>query len=164
MKLKFVPMLTGAIALAFAAAPLVVKAAPAAPGRLLLAQEMPRAGRGPMGRLNLTQDQKSQMMRIQQQTRQQIEGVLTPDQLQQYKAAMQNHQHGMQDGLNSAPRSHGGRHNPFANLNLSQDQKNQIQHITKSSREQMNSVLTDTQRQQLEQMRQSRQEQSQPGN
>src|SRR4028119_888230 len=199
MKLKLMPVLTGAIALAsLAATPLIVKALPAAPGQPLLAQslgqkQLGQGGMGGMGGMrrgggegmNLTEDQRAQIKKIREQTQKDIRAVLTKEQRAQYDAAMQesrqsrqsamqNRSGGASGGLrggamnggamNGGGMNGGGMRNRQAgggqmggqqailnSLNLSEDQQQEIQEIMKRQREQMQALLTDSQRQQLQQ-------------
>jgi hypothetical protein len=193
MKLKLMPVLTGAIALAsLAATPLIVKALPAAPGQPLLAQslgqkQLGQGGMGGMGGMrrgggegmNLTEDQRAQIKKIREQTQKDIRAVLTKEQRAQYDAAMQesrqSRQSAMQNrsggangglrggamngsGMNGGMRNRqagggqmGGQQAILNSLNLSEDQQQEIQEIMKRQREQMQALLTDSQRQQLQQ-------------
>ncbi|BAZ39959.1 hypothetical protein NIES4101_59160 [Calothrix sp. NIES-4101] len=91
--------------------------------------------------LGLTDSQKSQLAQIRQNTKAEIDKVLTPEQRQQRQAASQNRE---------------GRRNRKAQLNLSDAQKAQIKQIMQSSKAQMDEVLTPEQKQKLEQLRQNR--------
>ncbi len=170
MKLKLIPMLGVAISLAFAATPLVVKAAPAKPGQLLLAQATPQQESGPFASLNLSNDQKSQLREIRKQTHQQMENILTAEQktqIQQIK--QQNRQQTRQqiDNILTAEQKtqiqqikQQNRQQTRQEIDkiLTAEQKSQIQQIKQSSRDKINSVLTDTQRQQLQQIKSQRAE------
>jgi Spy/CpxP family protein refolding chaperone len=194
MKLKLMPVLTGAIALAsLAATPLIVKALPAAPGQPLLAQslgqkQLGQGGMGGMGGMrrgggggmNLTEDQRAQIKKIREQTQKDIRAVLTKEQRAQYDAAMQESRQNLQSAMqnrsggangglrggamNGGGMNGGGMRNRQAgggqmggqqailnSLNLSEDQQQEIQEIMKRQREQMQALLTDSQRQQLQQ-------------
>lgn len=154
MKLKLMPVLTGAVVIALTATPLVVKAAPIAPGQQLLAQAAGQQRQGKFGNLNLTQEQKDQMRQLRQQTQREIEGVLTQQQLEQYKAARQSRRGrmGNRNGnlANSGQGQQRGRQNVFDSLNLSSSQKDTIQQIRQQSRDRMQSILTREQRDQLQ--------------
>jgi Spy/CpxP family protein refolding chaperone len=54
--------------------------------------------------------------------------------------------------LNSSSMPRGGQQNMLSSLNLSQSQKSKIAQIMQSSRRQMDNILTDSQRAQLQQM------------
>ena len=137
MKLKFMPMLVGAIAIALATTELAVNAKAASPSRILLAQAQEPHG---FQRLGLTQEQKAKIAQIRQNTRSQIEAVLTPQQLEQLKTAMQD--------------SRQSKRQAFSTLNLTQEQRTQMRQIRQSAKSQYEAVLTP---QQLEQLQQSRQ-------
>ena len=164
MKLRLMPVLTGAVVLAVAATPLVVTAAPITSGQQLLAQVGQRR-QGPFANLNLTQEQKNRLQQLRQDTQREIEGVLTPQQLDEYNAAKQIRQ-GMRrgGGGNWSASSQGGqnrRSNIWDSLNLSSNQKSRIQEIRQRSRDRMMSILTDQQRQQLQQRGRSMMNQNQ---
>lgn len=163
MKLKLMPLITGAVLLA--ATPVAMKAF-AAPGQQL-AQVTNQQRTGRQNQLNLTSEQKDQMRQLHQETRQKIEALLSSDQLAKYKTAMQNRRGGMRDDageMNSASRQGGNsnrRQNMFSSLNLSQDQQAKIREIMQSSRTRMSSILTEAQRTQLQQMMRARKTQAQ---
>jgi Spy/CpxP family protein refolding chaperone len=146
MKLKLMPVFAYAIALTVAAAPLAVKAQPnqqnqPVPGQ---AQNQPQfAG------VKITQQQQNQLAQIRSDARAQIEKLLTPQQLEQLKTATT-----MQSGQD--------RQAALAAMNLSQEQKNQLQTIIQSARNRAEAVLTPEQRQQMQQnIQQSPQQRSQ---
>lgn len=98
-----------------------------------------RAQKQQHNRLNLTPEQKEQMQRIKESSRQQMDGILTSEQKARLEAARAN------------------RENPrrvFESLNLTEDQKAQIEQIRQASKQQMEAILTPEQRQQMEQHRQ----------
>jgi Spy/CpxP family protein refolding chaperone len=106
------------------------------------------------------------MRQLHQETREKIEEVFSSDQLAQYKTAMQNRRGGMQGDagqMNSstAQGNSNKRQNIFASLNLSQDQQAKIREIMQSSRTRMSSILTDSQRAQMQQMMRARRTQAQ---
>ncbi len=165
MKLKLMPVLTGAVVIALTATPLVVKAAPIAPGQQLLAQAARQQRQGKFANLNLTQEQKDRMRQLRQETQREIEGVLTPQQLEQYKAAMQSRRGMMRNSngnlANARQGQQRGRQNVFDSLNLSSSQKDRIQQIRQQSRDRMQSILTREQRDQLQQSGRSMRNQDQ---
>ncbi|HEY9652328.1 MAG TPA: hypothetical protein V6C95_16845 [Coleofasciculaceae cyanobacterium] len=150
MKRRFIPMLAGAIAVTLAAAPFVANAQAITPPaqRLLLAGGK-GPGQGAWEQLNLTQQQKDQLAQIRQQTRSQIEALLTPEQRQQYQALQENNQ---------------GRRGGLRSLNLTEEQKTQVRQIMESAKSQSQAVLTPEQQAQLQQMRQQRRQQRQQQN
>lgn len=140
MKLKFMPMLVGAIALTVATTPLAVKAEPTLKSPLAQAQTQAEEPHG-FQRLGLTQEQKAKMAEIRKSTRSQIEAILTPQQREQLQAAMQD--------------SRPNKRQAFAALNLTPEQKTQMREIRQSAKSQYEAVLTPEQRQQLQQSRQT---------
>jgi Spy/CpxP family protein refolding chaperone len=141
MQLKLIPVLVGALALAVTTTELAALAQPVSKSPLLLAQaqEPPRRER-----LELTEEQKAKIASIRSRTRSQIEAILTPEQREKLKAAMQNRQQ---------------RRQAFASLNLTPEQKTQMRQIRQSAKSQFEAVLTPEQLQKLQQNRQSRYQQ-----
>jgi len=139
MQLKLIPLLAGAIALTVSTTvPVTAQAQPT--------QQQPgQAQKGVYKGIELTEQQKAQMKTIRQNTRTQIEGILTPDQRAQYQAAIGSGQK---------------RRSAYADMNLSQQQQSQIREIMQSSKTQMEAVLTSAQRQQLQTIREQKQRQS----
>ncbi|MGV0025235.1 hypothetical protein [Phormidesmis priestleyi] len=136
---KILFLLPGAIALILSATPMVA----------VNAQTAPTAPTGERmqnkNRLNLTADQKAKMKAIRENTRTQIDGVLTTEQRTQLQSERgQGMKRGK--GLRSARADISLR-----SLNLSNDQKARIKTIMEASRRDREAVLTPAQ---LEQMRQ----------
>lgn len=110
--------------------------------------------------LNLTPDQQAQMRQIRESTRTQIENILTPEQRNQWNAAMEQMrasrgQRGQRgQGAQGAQGAQLGQ--MFSSLNLTPEQKAQIQRISQESKQKMEAILTPEQRQQMQQMRQNR--------
>ncbi|MCY7273594.1 MAG: Spy/CpxP family protein refolding chaperone, partial [Phormidesmis sp. CAN_BIN44] len=92
-------------------------------------------------RLNLTDDQKARLKTIRDNTRQQIEGILTPEQRAKLQA---DRGQGMKRGQG------------WKSLNLTDDQKAKLKAIRQASRTQMDSVLTPEQRSQMQQYKSQR--------
>lgn len=90
--------------------------------------------------LNLTDTQKQQFKTIHENTRQQIQGILTEEQRAKFE---------------SADRS-GDRKAVMKSLNLTDAQKQQMRDMRKKSREQMLAILTPEQRSKFEQMHSQR--------
>ncbi|HEY9634503.1 MAG TPA: hypothetical protein V6D14_13910 [Coleofasciculaceae cyanobacterium] len=163
MKIKLITLLTGAVAFTLASTPFVVKSVAATPVQSLLAQATTPARLGTFTNLNLTTEQQDQIKKLHEETRQKIEAVLTPKQQEQYRSVLQNRRTQMRDRAsgdrNSAPNSASlgerRQQNVLATLNLSKQQRDQIREIMQSSREQMKTILTDTQQEQLQQLRRS---------
>ena len=133
MKLKLVPALAGAWALAVVAAPLAVKAEPKQSNQS--AQSQVQNQPKPVG-VKLTEQQKGQMNEIRRDTRARIEKLLTPQQQEQFKAALQSPQGGQA---------------AFAAMKLSPEQQTQLQGILQSAQARAEAILTPEQRQQLQQ-------------
>ena len=127
MKMKAL-LLPAAIMVMFATSPVIFShAAVAAPGSRAEAWQ---------AKLNLTPDQKAKMEEIHKSSEQQMDALLTPEQLTQKNQAMQQHKK--------------------PNLNLSADQKAKMKGIRENAKTQMQAVLTPEQQQQWKQMRQQK--------
>lgn len=87
--------------------------------------------------LNLTETQRTQMNQIREQTKAQIEQILTPEQRANLQTSQQN----------------GGKMRGWKNLNLTETQKQQMRQIKESSMQQMQQILTPEQRATLQQKR-----------
>lgn len=141
--MKPLPLLVSAIALSLS----IIAVAPAvaqSPASRDLAQ------RGQTRRpnfLNLTAEQQTQIEQIRENERSQIAAILTEEQLTQLQQEMQNRQPG------SPQESRGTGRSPFESLDLTDEQRSQIEAVIRTSREQMDAVLTSEQRQQLQQYR-----------
>lgn len=94
-----------------------------------------QARNGKENQLNLTDDQKAQIKQIQEETRQRISAVYTPEQKESIGKA-KPHQR--------------------ANLKLSAEQKAQIKAIQEDAKRQMQAILTTEQSQQLQGRRSSK--------
>jgi Spy/CpxP family protein refolding chaperone len=117
----------------------------------------------------LTPEQKVKMKEIGRSTRAQIEAVLTPEQKTKLQAAMAERkaqrQAQRQQGQGERQERRGKKGDIFASLNLTETQKNQIKQIRESSKQQMQAVLTPEQQAQMKQMREnmrSRRQQDKP--
>jgi protein CpxP len=158
MKLKTLSFIAGVITLTLATTPFIVKAQTNPDNNQPPATEVPE--KSPWKKLGITDAQKSQLQTIRRNTRAQIEGVLNPEQLAKFKAANPK-----PDGEGSKYR---GRYNPrknFAELGLTDDQKAKIKEIMRSSKEQMQSVFTPEQQEQMKKFRndaRSRRQQGEP--
>lgn len=156
MNVKRFSFLPGALAIALA------YAAPMLP---VVAQTTPTTPTTPTGQhhkkhhlnLNLTADQKAQLKTIRENTRSQIDGILTQEQKDQLAAAKQQRQQGQPGQTGHKSRG------VWASLNLTADQKAQIKTIRQNAKQQMDAVLTSEQRQQLQQQRQQWQQNRQNG-
>jgi periplasmic protein CpxP/Spy len=139
MKIKLMPMLAGAVALTVVATPLIVKAQANTSSQPLLAQANRQDRQGKWDKLNLSAQQQEQLRQIQEETRAQMQAILTPEQQEQFNTARQNRQ-GSWSGKTA--------------LNLSEEQKVQMRQIMEAKKSRMQAILTPAQQQQLEQMRQ----------
>lgn len=141
MKFKITSILAGLLALTVTAAPLAAQAQSEKPN-----QSSPQQGqnRDRKADVQLTEQQKARLAEIRRNTRTQIEKILTPQQREQMKAAMQNRQN---------------RRDGFDAMNLSSEQKTQLQAIMRSARSQSEAVLTPQQREQIRQYMQQRRQQ-----
>jgi hypothetical protein len=84
--------------------------------------------------IELSQSQEAQIDQIRAQTRQQVEGILSPEQRNQFKGTLEQGQ-----GLRQA----------IAAMNLSPEQKSQLRQVFQSTRTQVSGLLTAQQKQQL---------------
>lgn len=101
---------------------------------------------GGWNKLNLTDAQKAQMKQMREQTKAQIEQILTPEQKAQ---------------LQSLKQSGGKMRGGWKSLNLSDAQKQQIRQIRENAKQSMQSILTEEQRNMLQQQRQGMQQRRQ---
>ncbi|BAZ52186.1 hypothetical protein NIES4103_48450 [Nostoc sp. NIES-4103] len=153
MKLKVLSLIAGAIALTLTATSFVVQAQTASSSPLLVAQTAKKQ-RGPWQNLDLTDAQKAQIQQIKRNTRAQIEAVFTPEQKEKLKAAFEARRAQREAGQRpTGPRQ--GNWKNFAQLNLTQAQKDQIRQIKESSRQQIQAVLTPEQQAKLKQFQEN---------
>ncbi|MFB2896241.1 hypothetical protein ACE1CI_25300 [Aerosakkonemataceae cyanobacterium BLCC-F50] len=115
--------------------------------------------------LNLTAEQETKMEQIRQNTRSRIDAILTAEQKAQLQRDRENRKPPAGAGNQMPPpppgENGGNLPAPFASLNLTTEQRTQIEAVMRSSREQMDAVLTPEQRQQLQQFRQQQQQRRQ---
>lgn len=104
--------------------------------------------------LNLTPDQQTRMERIRQNTRSQIDAILTAEQKAQLQRERENRE-------SRAGERRGMRGRGFDSLNLTAEQRSRIEAVKRSSRTQMDALLTPEQRQQMQQHRQQHQQRRQ---
>ena len=97
--------------------------------------------------LNLTAEQQAQIEQIREDKRSQIDAILTAEQKAQLQQAQENR------GTPRA-RENRGMPRPFASLNLTDEQRSQIEAVMRSSKEEMDAILTPEQRQQLQEHKQ----------
>lgn len=162
MNRKTLSFIAAAFALTLTATPFVAQAQEIAPSRQP-GQEF--AQKGPWKKLGLTDEQKAKMQEIRRNTRAEMDKVLTPAQKEQLKAQMQERRNQRSQGEGRSEGKGRGKREPFASLNLTEAQKTRMQEIRKSSKQQMEAVLTPAQREQLKKMwenKGSRRQQSNP--
>ncbi|MEE3717361.1 Spy/CpxP family protein refolding chaperone [Tumidithrix elongata RA019] len=139
MKFKLIPLVSAAIAALSIATPTIVLAQsmPGSPtsGDRMMAPHPGGGGHMMPPDLGLTEQQKTQLDQIRKSTRAQIEGIVTPDQKQQVKTAIDNGED-FREAMDSV---------------LSSEQKTQIRAIMQASRKQMQAVLTPEQQQKMRQ-------------
>lgn len=155
MKLKNLSLIAAAFALSLTATPFAVNAQqnPETP-----TQVKPQRGNGAFERLGLSEEQKTKMKEIRQNTRAQMQAVLTPEQQQQLQAAMQARQ-----GQPGQPRGQGERPKKgWASLNLTPEQQTRMREIKESEKSQIQAILTPAQQQQLQQYRDNMRSPQQP--
>lgn len=148
MKLKLMPILIGAITCtgcltavhSLNAAPLTVNAQANLSGKQLVAQAQTQRPSQWL-ELNLTQTQKDQIAQIRKQVREQIQSMITPEQRDKFKAAMQSDQ-----GIRAAIEA----------MNLSDTQKTQLRTLKDTVKPKIQAILTTEQRQQLQKKLQER--------
>jgi protein CpxP len=162
MKLKTLSLIAGTLALTLIATPFAVQAEqnPSSPQP---GKEWQKKGQ--FQKLNLTPEQKAKMKDIGRSTRAQIEAVLTPEQKTKLQAAMAERKAQHQAQRQQGQGERGKKGDIFASLNLTETQKNQIKQIRESSKQQMQAVLTPEQQAQMKQMREnmrSRRQQDKP--
>ncbi|MEC4814641.1 MAG: P pilus assembly/Cpx signaling pathway, periplasmic inhibitor/zinc-resistance associated protein [Scytonema sp. PMC 1069.18] len=146
MKLRSLSIIAGAIALTLTATSLAVKAEPITSSPTVVAQQMRQKGKGMWQQLGLTEAQQEQIKIIRQNTRAEMDKILTDEQRAQLKTSMQN------GGVQNRRNRRGG----FASLNLTDAQQTQMRQLMESQKTQIEAVLTPAQKAQLEQMKQER--------
>jgi periplasmic protein CpxP/Spy len=105
--------------------------------------------------LNLTSEQQAQLDEIRQDQQSQIEDILTTEQKAQLETLRESHQRSRQSGQpGERPEGRRGGGRALEALNLTADQRTQIEAVRNNSRDRMDAILTPEQRQQLEQHRQ----------
>jgi len=140
MKIKNLSLITGVFALSLSIIPLVAKANTTLHTPLQIAQTSPHHGKGKLfASLGLSDQQKVDIKQIRQSTRERRQQIISPEQEQAFKTAIQNHQ-----GFKAAREA----------MNLTDQQKCDLKQLMQSSREQIKAVLTPEQQMQLEQIRQ----------
>jgi len=108
--------------------------------------------------LNLTAEQQAQMEQIRQSERSQIDAILTAEQKAQLQSDRANRRPPTGENRRTPPNleKRGVPSTPFASLNLTAEQRSQIEAVMRTSRAQMDALLTPEQRQQIQQHQQRR--------
>jgi periplasmic protein CpxP/Spy len=153
MKLRTLSFIAGAFAFILTATPFVAQAQQDSPSG------QPRkefAQKGPWQKLGLTDAQKAKMQEIRRNTRAEMDKVLTTEQKEQLKAAMQARKEQRSQGQGQGQGRGQWKKDGFAALNLTEAQKTRMREIKESSKQQMQAVLTPAQQQQLKQMMENR--------
>ncbi len=130
----------------------VVQSAPSAVPTLSTEPPDPsqdRPGGGALEGLTLTPEQTAKIRQIRRESRAQIQSLLTPEQQEQFAGGRK--QGSLSPGQEATERK------GLRDLNLSPEQRAQIRQIQRSSREQIQALLTPEQQQQYQQSRQNRQ-------
>lgn len=139
MKFKLLPILLSVIAFTMTVTPLAVKAE--TPLSQQSSAQVKQLKQKLLTGVELTDEQKDKLLQIRDDTRSQIENLLTDEQKDQFKVARQNGER-MRSAITS--------------VNLSQEQKTELRNILKSSRDRVKAVLTPEQWEQVQQNRGSR--------
>ncbi|WP_341526707.1 P pilus assembly/Cpx signaling pathway, periplasmic inhibitor/zinc-resistance associated protein [Nostoc sp. UHCC 0302] len=166
MKLKALSLVAGAIALTLTATPFTVQAQPTS--STLQVAQVPK--KGAWQELGLTEAQKTQIRQIRQSFRGQFEVILTPEQKAKLDAAKQarqarreaRQQAGQQPGQQAG--QYRRRAKPFADLNLTEQQKAQMRQLRESEKQQIQAILTPEQKAKLQQFRENARSRRQQSN
>ncbi|NMG11454.1 P pilus assembly/Cpx signaling pathway, periplasmic inhibitor/zinc-resistance associated protein [Brasilonema sp. UFV-L1] len=145
MQLKNLSLICGALALSLTATCFAVKVEANSSLPSVIAQSQDK--KGPFQHLKLTDEQKAKIKEIRRGTRTEVDKILTQQQREQLKTALQNPQEGRR---------------VFDSLNLSDEQKNQLRQVMQSQKTQIDALLSAEQKEELqkyrEQMRARRQQ------
>ncbi|MFM5896654.1 MAG: P pilus assembly/Cpx signaling pathway, periplasmic inhibitor/zinc-resistance associated protein [Dolichospermum sp.] len=146
MKLKTLSLLAGTLALTLITTPFAVQAQNNPP--------LPQIGeeleqRGPFKQLNLTSEQKAKIKEIHTNTRAQIDAILTTEQKNQLKAAIEKRKAERQQRQRKHHSEYKKKGNIFNSLNLTDKQKDQIKQIYNSERQKIQALLTPQQQAQM---------------
>ncbi len=112
-----------------------------------------------MKALNLTSEQKEQMRSIKQSARQQMGNVLTDEQRQQLRQERQSNLNSEGSGRKHRPHMLGlGGPEALSNLNLTPDQKTQLEQVRNNIDSQIAGILTPEQQQPFQSIKAQRQQ------
>jgi len=168
MKIKLMPLLAGVISLSVVATPFLVKAQANGSNQPVPTQSNKDHHGGKWDKLNLSDTQKASLKKIHDETRTQMQAVLTTEQQAQLKTLMearkqersQRQNQGQKPEAGQAHQGH-GKNNLWASLNLTDAQKAKIKSIKEAQKSRMQAVFTPQQQQQMQQMRQEWQQKNQ---
>lgn len=132
MKIKLLPLVAGIATLSIAAAPFILNAQKS--------NAFPPDGPPGLSQLNLTPDQQAKFEQLRNNAESQIEAILSPAQVPHFQNLKTIRQQLRQE---------------TEALNLTADQKKQMHSIMEANRKEMDGILTDAQKAQLRQERQS---------
>ena len=141
MEFKKISLIITAITLSVATTPLVAKAQSeievpqVAP---IQVAQIPTEVPPKYEKLNLTDNQKSQIIEVVQQGREEIQDILTPKQQQKFKRAIANGRE---------------KRKALRSLNLSNNQKRKLKAVMQSQKSEIESILTDEQKEDLEELK-----------
>ncbi|MDB9373461.1 P pilus assembly/Cpx signaling pathway, periplasmic inhibitor/zinc-resistance associated protein [Nodularia sphaerocarpa] len=148
MKLKPLSVLAGAIALTVTAIPFAAQAQMRSSSPLQLAQNAKTKG-GQKGAWGMQRLNLTEAQKAQMQT-------IKSNTRSQIEAILTPEQKVTLAAAKQAGQGQGGQGKKgWANLNLTEEQKTQMRQIRESSKEQMQAVLTPEQRQQMQEMREN---------
>ncbi|NJN87206.1 MAG: hypothetical protein HC881_14035 [Leptolyngbyaceae cyanobacterium SL_7_1] len=140
MKFKWMVALIGGVAaIGFTVAPFV--------GRAYAQDALPPILEV-MEQLNLTDTQRTQLEQIWQETRAEMEAILSVEQREQFRSTFENG---------------GNFREAAAAMNLTDEQRTELRSIMSSTRDEAAAVLTDEQRQELRETLRDRMQQDRPG-
>ena len=140
MKFKNLSLIAGAFALTLTAVPFSVNAETTKSAPIQLAQNPPAQPPAQRGiQIKLTRQQQAEFRKIDNGIRDQVQKLMTPQQLQQIKTAMESGKSGRE---------------AFGAINLTSEQQAEFQKIYITSQQQKEALLTRDQKAQLARFRQ----------
>lgn len=164
MKIKLMPLLAGVISLSVVATPFLVKAQANGSNQPVPTQSNKDRHGGKWNKLNLSDAQKAELKKIHDETRTQMQAVLTAEQQAQLKTMMESRQRERSQGQKpeaGQARQGRGKKNLWASLNLTEAQQAKMKAIKDAQKSRIQAVFTPEQKQQMQQMRQQWEQQRQ---
>jgi periplasmic protein CpxP/Spy len=125
MKLKLISILAGAVVFVALLSAIAVHAQPQIPSEILPPM---------MSGITLTPEQETQLQQVRSQTQNQIESILTPEQRDRARAALEQGE---------------GIQRTIASMDLTKEQQTQLRTVFQSARQQMAHIITPQQRRQI---------------